>query len=785
MSPTTNISANQTRVYLTKSLFQRSIECSRKLWYHALLQQQRQQPTETTHSSSFIEPPQPTSSFYQHLANDGKRVGRYAQTLYDPHGIRIHTKDKDLAVQLTKQLLSQERPRNNISHNLKNTAAIPNATGTTTTTLYEAAVVWKNCFLRADILQKIEPSIPTPNAQSTTVFKIVEVKAKSWDSSIYASGGDSKQQILTKTGNIRSEFLSIIHDITFQQYVFSQAYADWIDPLSNQNAIQIQCSLLLPDTAKTNTNITGLYNMFPLDSKTGEICPVREQDRMQLLNEYNTTTSNETLLTEVDVTDLVQQTLRQPLIYPGCNHPTDTTKQLPTFQEVLHEWNDFMDHCNNTNQGNHTHDDRILSQYMSSPSLSLAPIGSHCRDCEFRNPKSEQQGAQSRTGFAYCWNKVWENNAAQNSTTEPTTLCNEIRVETSPPLVLDLYFGGKTIDTFMEQKKYHLGDIAPQDLGLDANGVDVNKKKSNRGISRKERQWHQVKSSASSPIVLDKKYLVEEFNEFQYPYHFIDFETIAPVLPFTIHKHPYQSIAFQFSHHILHDDGSVEHTTEFLHTVPEICPNLSFLNAIITCFEQDYPTGTIFRWGSHENTILRSIWANEKKYNYDRLQSSTMERFFGDEIGIIDRGMVDLMNIVSKGYYVHGSNASVSIKSLLLPTLQYSPLLRTLYEQPTYTSRNFTNMQWWYEEQERAGVPMDPYKLLKGDSHNSTTADGSPDGGIAHGGDAIAAYSTLQQKDVDLTKRNEIERSLLRYCELDTLAMVMIMQALMGFLRND
>ena len=45
---------------------------------------------------------------------------------------------------------------------------------------------------------------------------------------------------------------------------------------------------------------------------------------------------------------------------------------------------------------------------------------------------------------------------------------------------------------------------------------------------------------------------------------------------------------------------------------------------------------------------------------------------------------------------------------------------------------------------------------------------------IAEGGAAAMAYSRLQFEDLDNENRQRIKNSLLRYCELDTLAMVMI-----------
>ena len=43
----------------------------------------------------------------------------------------------------------------------------------------------------------------------------------------------------------------------------------------------------------------------------------------------------------------------------------------------------------------------------------------------------------------------------------------------------------------------------------------------------------------------------------------------------------------------------------------------------------------------------------------------------------------------------------------------------------------------------------------------------------------MTAYNYTQFKDLSSFERNSIEQALLRYCELDTLAMVMLVQGLM------
>jgi hypothetical protein len=53
----------------------------------------------------------------------------------------------------------------------------------------------------------------------------------------------------------------------------------------------------------------------------------------------------------------------------------------------------------------------------------------------------------------------------------------------------------------------------------------------------------------------------------------------------------------------------------------------------------------------------------------------------------------------------------------------------------------------------------------------------SADAELRSGGSAMAAYARLQFEDLAPRERQSIEAALLRYCELDTLAMVMAVQA--------
>ncbi len=51
---------------------------------------------------------------------------------------------------------------------------------------------------------------------------------------------------------------------------------------------------------------------------------------------------------------------------------------------------------------------------------------------------------------------------------------------------------------------------------------------------------------------------LSEMSSWVYPLHFIDFETTMVALPFNKGRKPYEGIAFQFSHHVIQEDGEVE-----------------------------------------------------------------------------------------------------------------------------------------------------------------------------------------------------------------------------------
>lgn len=146
--------------------------------------------------------------------------------------------------------------------------------------------------------------------------------------------------------------------------------------------------------------------------------------------------------------------------------------------------------------------------------------------------------------------------------------------------------------------------------------------------------------------------------------------------------------------------------------------------------------------------------------------------------------MVDLLELVKYYFYHPRMGGSNSIKEVLPAVLNESKYLQTKYAKPIYgneiPSFNFKNMVW-IEWEEDGRTVKNPYKLLppifaelEADEQTHQWIKSSGLDRLADGGAAMTAYSILQGLEDKTLVRNSLESALLKYCELDTLAMVLI-----------
>lgn len=144
------------------------------------------------------------------------------------------------------------------------------------------------------------------------------------------------------------------------------------------------------------------------------------------------------------------------------------------------------------------------------------------------------------------------------------------------------------------------------------------------------------------------------------------------------------------------------------------------------------------------------------------------------------RNMIDMWDVVKRFYYDPATNGSNSIKQVLPAMLNSSDYLKDKYSVPIYgaadgiKSHNFTDWSWIQLDADLK--VRDPYKLLPKMFADIPNGDLilSDNDELNEGGAALTAYARMQFEAMSVYEREELRQALLKYCELDTMAMVMI-----------
>jgi hypothetical protein len=522
-----------------------------------------------------------------------------------------------------------------------------------------------------------------------------------------------KPEFFGARGGIRSDMLPYFQDAAFQRWILQQAFP----------GAAIKTFLMMPDKAQI-APISGINQFF-------RILPNREVEST-IPTGVDGRALAELLLAKVDITASVSEILASPLAFPGGPLP---------FAEAAHLW---------------------ARQYANDEPVA-PPIGAHCGKCQFDAPI----GSAMVSGFRECWKEAlgWNESDFAAGT------------------VLDLFKSHRK-QKLIDQGVLKLSQVQKDDLG------DFEEEPGPDGLSIKQRQWMQVaglpETDRERGYFLDTTLVRNAMSEWRFPYHFIDFETAAVALPFHAGMRPYQSVAFQFSHHLMEANGEIRHVGQFLCAEPGVFPNYDFARALMR--ELDGDDGTVFMWSHHENTILNAIARQLMEDDNPRDDREELLHFLGRLTKGGDRAMVDLCDLAGKAYFHPDTKGSSSIKKVLPAILKGSDLLKSKYGLPIYgaldgmPSLNFTSPQGFtWIDVSADGTVSDPYGKLK-----IIARDLLPDGVderaeddsiIAEGGAAATAYSRLQFEQMDAQTRDRIKSALLRYCELDTLAMAMVVEA--------
>ena len=356
-----------------------------------------------------------------------------------------------------------------------------------------------------------------------------------------------------------------------------------------------------------------------------------------------------------------------------------------------------------------------------------AKLNKGCFSCEYNVANEEFKDS----GFELCWK---EKDDPEHS-------------------IIDLYYAGSLgkkslgienlVDHLIEINRLSLDDIPEEFIG---------------DGSRGQRQRIQLEFTERK-----QEYFSDNMTEdlkWDYPLHFIDFETATAALPYHKGMNPYEAVAFQWSCHTIREPGAEPEHFEWIN-MNQIFPNFDFAGALMDCIGTE---GTVLMWATHENTILRNVFNQMEKYN---IEDDVLKDWLK---GIVKFGkddktrLLDMNRFTLEHYFHPKMKGKTSIKKVL-PAV--------LYENSS------TRISRWLKEfdskfsllNEKDGRITDPYAQLppldifdQGEKY------------LKDGGGAMAAYQDilfgLRKNDAKSLKA--YEKGLLNYCKLDTLAMVII-----------
>ncbi len=528
-----------------------------------------------------------------------------------------------------------------------------------------------------------------------------------------------------KREGISAKWKPYLYDIAFQKYVVLQAFP----------GMEVSAFLMMTD--KTATCPTD-----GLNQKIRIATDANGRKSAKLVAELSGAELDQRLLHQVNVDDECDR------IFAG----TDVKEPEPM---------SFADRI------------RFFSENYSLDQKIQMPPSSVCKSCEFRAAAKDLDN-----GFLDGFKECWKDQLGWND------------ADFGDPTVLEIWdYRGK--DKMIEAGKIKLAQLTINDVG--------SKPSDKPGLSRNERQWMQVEKARSKDdsFYLDAEGLSREMEKWKFPLHFIDFETATPAIPFNAGRRPYEGIAFQFSHHVVEADGTIAHCGEYLNTEIGVFPNYDFVRALRSELSSD--AGAIFRYAAHENTYLNLIYRQLKEDKSDIADRDELLAFIrsitksgkeSTEEWEGERSMVDLFELVRSFYYDPYTRGSNSIKQVLPAILNSSNYLQNKYSEPIYGSSsgiqslNFSDWAWIRLEN---GKAADPYKLLPPMFQDVSDEDVvilSQSFELSDGGAAMTAYGRLQFEDMSDYERGEIRKALLKYCELDTLAMVMIYEGWREFLKG-
>jgi len=167
-----------------------------------------------------------------------------------------------------------------------------------------------------------------------------------------------------------------------------------------------------------------------------------------------------------------------------------------------------------------------------------------------------------------------------------------------------------------------------------------------------------IRASVITGRVHSDPELKQKLESIHPPVHFLDFETCNPALPRFVGTRPFQQVPFQWSDHVLREDGTLDHRG-YLHT-EETDPREPLVESLVQSLGTE---GPVVVYSGFEERIIRSL-------------ADDIEEWREDLLAIVAR-IVDLLELIRSHYYhprFHGSFSIKDVLPALIDDLDYDDL---------------------------------------------------------------------------------------------------------------
>jgi hypothetical protein len=175
------------------------------------------------------------------------------------------------------------------------------------------------------------------------------------------------------------------------------------------------------------------------------------------------------------------------------------------------------------------------------------------------------------------------------------------------------------------------------------------------------KQVLQVRAAKLNQQIVEREPIKQFITSFQYPLYFLDYETLAGIVPAFDGVRPYQQLPFQYSLHILDSPESELRQVEYLHR-----ESTNPCEAVARSLQESIgSTGSIIVWNEGFEKSCNRLLA-EQVPDYASFLTNVNER------------IVDLMIPFSKGWFVDkdfcGSASIKKVLPVVVPELSYKTL---------------------------------------------------------------------------------------------------------------